>query len=96
MLLTRPAAVSVVGFDDKPAADALVPLTTVRQDGSALGSTAARLMLQRIEERTSSTQHVTLPVSLVVRASTAGPPVTGATIRPPTAASGKDGEHALS
>lgn len=82
-----PERLSVVGFDDKePVTEAPVPLTTVRQDGSALGRTAARLMLERIAEPTSSIQHVTLPVHLVERSSTAAPP----------AASGKDGEHALS
>ena len=45
-----PADVSVIGFDDLPdARHFLPPLTTVRQDFTALGSLALRLLLAAID-----------------------------------------------
>lgn len=64
--LDVPRDVSVVGFDDMPAAaSADPPLTTIRQPVEEKGSVAARLLLA------GSREHVILPTELVVRASTA-------------------------
>jgi DNA-binding LacI/PurR family transcriptional regulator len=70
-----PGDVSVVGFDDIPMADFLwPPLTTVRQDFTAIGSELVELLMQQIRERTTlSGHHVVVPTTLVVRASTAPP-----------------------
>lgn len=75
-----PAQLSVVGFDDIPeAAWTIPPLTTVRQDLEALGSTAVAMLLRLIAEfdgRDGPLPAVTLPPlpQLVARASTAPPP----------------------
>lgn len=72
--LRVPADISVVGFDD--IADArhyCPPLTTVRQDFAALGSTAMAQLEQAISSGGSITHH-TIPTELVVRASTAPAP----------------------
>ena len=64
------AEVSVVGYDGAPLADhPRISLTTVEQDGRALGSHAARLLLERIEGRTEPS-HVQLTPQLAVREST--------------------------
>ena len=65
-----PRELSVVGFDDIPAARTTVPaLTTVRQPLVAKGEEAARLLLAGAPETV-----VELPTELVVRASTAPAP----------------------
>ncbi len=68
-----PEDVSVVGFDDIAlAAYARPPLTTVRQDRIALGQTAARLLLDRLDGpgAADAPPVITLPVALVTRQST--------------------------
>lgn len=67
-----PRDVSVVGFDDiAPAAYSIPPLTTLRQDRMHLGREAARLLLARLAGKAPFDQVITtLPVELVVRAST--------------------------
>ncbi len=68
-----PEDVSVVGFDDSPAARYSYPgLTTVRQDVLGLGRTATDTLLDALErrERPAAVQ-VTLPVMLVERQTTA-------------------------
>lgn len=80
--LTVPGDLSVVGFDDVPAARRSdPPLTTVHQDVAAKGRLAAEALVAAIgRDRTGSrgrARHVTLPAELVVRAST-GPPPAGA------------------
>jgi LacI family transcriptional regulator len=74
MNLRVPQDLSVVGFsDDDFAADMLPPLTTVRQDGYAIGRAAGERVLARScgELQSAKPQRVELPVELVVRASTA-------------------------
>jgi DNA-binding LacI/PurR family transcriptional regulator len=67
--ITVPDDISVVGFDDLPAAAvADPPLTTVHQSAFENGRTAARLLLE-----SGAPQQVLVPVSLVVRRSTARP-----------------------
>lgn len=64
-----PRHVSVVGFDGTAeAARASPPLTTVAQDIVAKGRLAARMVLDN-----QPPQQITLPVDLIVRASTAPP-----------------------
>ncbi|GAA3270582.1 LacI family DNA-binding transcriptional regulator [Dactylosporangium vinaceum] len=76
--LTVPEDLSVVGFDDSPAAARMrPPLTTVRQDILAKGHAAAAALTRAIEAtRTGEPQaaeHLCLPADLIVRASTAAP-----------------------
>jgi LacI family transcriptional regulator len=72
--LRVPADLSVTGFNDMRFMDRLnPPLTTVRIPQYDMGFAAARLLLDRLAGRTTATQHVVMPVSLVVRESTAAP-----------------------
>lgn len=68
-----PREVSVVGFDDSPAAHYSYPgLTTVRQDVLGLGERATNSLIDALErlERPSPEQ-IKLPVELIVRQTTA-------------------------
>jgi len=70
-----PEDVSVVGFDDVPLAEYLwPPLTTVRQDFTAIGAELVELLVRQIRdgERLPG-HHVVVPTRLVVRGSTAPP-----------------------
>ncbi|WP_432987861.1 LacI family DNA-binding transcriptional regulator [Dactylosporangium sp. CA-233914] len=76
--LTVPGDLSVVGFDDSPAAARMrPPLTTVRQDIHAKGHAAAAALTRSIEaSRTGDpapAEHLCLPADLIIRASTAAP-----------------------
>jgi LacI family transcriptional regulator len=67
-----PGNISVVGFDDMPAANHAYPrLTTVRQPLSEIGAQAVRLILQRIRAHAASGEGVEslieLPSALVIR-----------------------------
>ncbi|WP_436495040.1 LacI family DNA-binding transcriptional regulator [Actinokineospora sp. HUAS TT18] len=69
--LRVPADISIVGFDDTPAAHwADPPLTTVRQDLAEKGRTAAELALSLLSGSRPGPPR-TLPVTLVERSSTA-------------------------
>jgi LacI family repressor for deo operon, udp, cdd, tsx, nupC, and nupG len=73
--LSVPGDVSVVGFDDIEIAGYFIPpLTTVRQPRTALGATAANLLIDLVEgdgtEKTDDQK--VLPVELIVRSSTVG------------------------
>tara|TARA_B110000285_G_C15142343_1_gene631825 strand:- start:531 stop:1481 length:951 start_codon:yes stop_codon:yes gene_type:complete len=71
-----PYDVSVMGFDDIDFAEQYIPpLTSIRQDRLFLGETAASMLMQRIEspDGDSHDHNVILPVSLVIRDSTAPP-----------------------
>lgn len=72
-----PDQLSVVGFDDVPAASHSIPkLTTIRQPLFEMGQRAVRLLIGLIEgrgEAGGSTAHVIAP-KLIVRDSTASPP----------------------
>ena len=72
--LDVPRDVSVVGFDDIQLAEYLhPPLTTLRQAKSSLGTEAGRALVRHIDAEADVPAAVTLPVELVVRASTAAP-----------------------
>ena len=69
-----PRDVSVVGFNDMPFLDKLrPPLTTVAIPHQQIGAEAARLLLDAIADPTRPARSVLLPLSLVVRGSTAAP-----------------------
>ncbi len=78
--LVVPHDLSVAGFDDSPVARRARPLlTTVRQDVPAKGRLAAAALVTAIEQARNGTtrraRHQLVPTELVVRASTAPPPV---------------------
>ena len=69
-----PGDLSVVGFDDIPAAArATPPLTTVRQPHVEKGLAAGRLLIAQLEGR-GADDPVRLPTELIVRGSTGPPP----------------------
>jgi DNA-binding LacI/PurR family transcriptional regulator len=70
--LRVPEDVSVIGFDDMPLASYFdPPLTTIRQDFTAMGGLAARLLIQAIEAPVGGREMLRLGVELVPRGSTA-------------------------
>jgi DNA-binding LacI/PurR family transcriptional regulator len=72
--LSVPADISVVGFDDIPAAPYLrPPLTTVRQDFDAVATRAIDVLVSMIEERPDPALPRDLTAELVVRSSTTPP-----------------------
>ncbi|MEV4019300.1 LacI family DNA-binding transcriptional regulator [Nonomuraea angiospora] len=71
--LAVPGDVSVVGYDNaRAAALSHISLTSVDQDGAIMGKTAGRLLLERIEGRTTAVRFSVTP-TLVTRRSTAPP-----------------------
>jgi LacI family transcriptional regulator len=67
--LRVPDDLSVIGFDDVPAAAASRPgLTTIRQPLLDMGTSAVRLLLAMLEGGPS--EHVRMPTELIVRGST--------------------------
>ena len=73
--LAVPKDVSVVGFDDIPAAqEAWPPLTTMRVDKVAMGRKAAQRLMQKLAEGAASSPHqIVFSAELVTRESTAAP-----------------------
>ena len=71
-----PDDVSVMGFDDIDLAEQFIPpLTSIRQDRQIIGETAAKMLMKRIvtPHQEPSVNATILPVSLVIRESTASP-----------------------
>ena len=69
-----PAELSVVGFNDMPFLDKLrPPLTTIAIPHQQIGAEAGRLLLDAIADPSRPARSVLLPLSLVVRGSTAPP-----------------------
>ena len=69
-----PTDVSVVGFDDIQSAAFHNPsLTTIRQPLSQMGTTAARILLQRIRGQATFPDFVPIHPELVIRESTSPP-----------------------
>ncbi len=65
-----PEELSVVGFDDNPAAaHARVPLTTIRQPLSEMGRTGLELLFQQIRGKKQSPTKLMLPTELIERES---------------------------
>jgi DNA-binding LacI/PurR family transcriptional regulator len=66
-----PEQLSVIGLDDLPLASYFdPPLTTLQQDIIQIGSTAAQLLIENIEDEAHPTQHLTLNPQLLIRKST--------------------------
>ncbi len=74
--LSIPKDISLVGYDDiASAAYFSPPLTTVRSPKAEMGALAGRTLLQLVQQKSDlPAQTVTLPVELMIRASTAPPP----------------------
>ncbi|MBT2513420.1 LacI family DNA-binding transcriptional regulator [Arthrobacter sp. ISL-30] len=73
--LRVPDDLSVIGFDDIPAAEWVEPpLTTIRQPVVQMAETATRALLRHLEGDEELPQRIELGTELVVRGSTAGAP----------------------
>jgi DNA-binding LacI/PurR family transcriptional regulator len=73
--LAVPGDASVVGFDDVPEAGFFIPpLTTVRQDFDEMGRRSVHALVEAIEGRRRVETRVTIPTTLVTRASSGPPP----------------------
>ena len=72
-----PGDVSIIGFDDQEAlAGHTVPaLTTVALPHAAMGEAAVRMALDAVSGGSETPEHLVLPCPLVVRGSTAPPPM---------------------
>jgi DNA-binding LacI/PurR family transcriptional regulator len=74
--LRCPEDVSLMGFDDLDLAEITNPsLSSVSQSGYQLGTTAARILLDRLEGDKGPAKHLVLPTSLKLRHSVAAPTV---------------------
>jgi LacI family transcriptional regulator len=83
--LRVPEDVSVMGFDDIPAAGFNSPrLTTVRQPLVRMGQIAAKTLIDRIEGREEFVPEIAIEPEFIARASTG--PAAGGNIRSPAAA----------
>lgn len=72
--LKIPEEIALVSFDDMPwAASLQPPLSAVAQPTYEIGTTAARLLLERVNDPERSTRRVILESELIVRGSTVGP-----------------------
>ena len=70
-----PEDVSVIGYDDIAIASwGRYDLTTVHQPTHAIAATSVRMLMRRITEPTAPTEHIRLPVELVIRSSTSAAP----------------------
>ena len=71
-----PEGLSIVGFDDMAIASYINPgLTTIRQPAYEMGRLGAEILLDQIKKRDGRPIHKILETSIVVRESTAAPPV---------------------
>ncbi len=69
-----PADISVVGFDDRPESEFLIPpLTSVRQDFAAVAAAAIRMLHAQMRDSREGPSE-SFPTTLVCRASVASPP----------------------
>ncbi|MGC4950251.1 LacI family DNA-binding transcriptional regulator [Streptomyces sp. DT224] len=72
--LSVPGDISLVGYNNTAIASlAPVQLTSVDQAGHAMGATAARMLIERVEGRRDRATRTTMTPRLVVRRSTAAP-----------------------
>lgn len=73
--LEVPEDLSLVGFDDHPAAKLVQPrLTTIRQPAAEMAKAAVQELLRRINEQPGWRQRIEFPSELVIRESTACAP----------------------
>jgi LacI family transcriptional regulator, galactose operon repressor len=73
--LRCPEDISIMGFDDLDLAETTNPaLSSVSQSGYQLGTTATRILLDRIAGDKSPSKHIILETSLKLRDSVAPPP----------------------
>jgi LacI family transcriptional regulator len=73
--LRVPADLSLVGYDDIPLADFLVPrLTTSSKDVVTVGRAAVKLLLARIQDPDRPHQRVDIPAQFIIRESTGPAP----------------------
>jgi DNA-binding LacI/PurR family transcriptional regulator len=83
--LRCPEDISLMGFDDLDLAETTNPsLSSVSQSGYQLGTTAARILLDRLEGDTGPARHLVLGTTLKLRNSAA----------PPAEASQRSGQQA--
>ncbi|MEO0561455.1 MAG: GntR family transcriptional regulator [Chloroflexota bacterium] len=74
MGLTVPNDISIVGFDDISLAAYLdTPLTTASQDAHAIGTLAAKTLLERLDGVSTPVAHHLVPTKLQIRMSTTTP-----------------------
>ena len=72
--------VAVVGFDDFPMADSLLPaVTVIDHEPEAVGRAAAERLFRRLAEPDTPAETVVVPVRLVQRGSGELPPPAGTT-----------------
>ncbi|WP_342480143.1 LacI family DNA-binding transcriptional regulator [Paenibacillus sp. FSL L8-0340] len=68
---TVPEDVQIIGFDDIPLSSLMSPsLSTIRQPARDMGSEAARLLIQLIEQDQVEEKNIQLPVSFIERETT--------------------------
>lgn len=80
--LRCPEDISFFGFDDLEFADLISPsLSSVRQPGYLLGTTAAKLLLARVGGESGPPKHIVLETELKIRESVAPPQATPPRIR---------------
>ncbi|MGA2170956.1 MAG: LacI family DNA-binding transcriptional regulator [Terracidiphilus sp.] len=73
--LRCPEDISLIGFDDLDLAETTNPsLSSVSQSGYQLGTTAARILLDRLEGDKGPAKHLVLETTLKIRHSVAAPP----------------------
>ncbi len=73
--LVCPGDVSIVGFNDMPFVDRLLPpLSTVRVPQREIGTVAADLLLQHLADASQTPREILIEPALIVRGSTAPPP----------------------
>jgi len=69
--LNIPSQLAVIGVDDMPLSSYFdPPLTTMQQDMPRIGQEAARILLNIIQKKDTSTREIKLPATLIVRQST--------------------------
>ncbi len=72
MRVDCPGEISVIGYNDIPfAEDFCPPLSSIRVPTTTMGATAADLLLEDLQQDTRSGRTITLPVSVILRGSTA-------------------------
>ena len=73
--LRVPGDVSIIGFDDVPAAErADTPLSTMRQPTASIGVKAVDMVIKSIQNRHMEATQITVPAELIQRSSTAEAP----------------------